>query len=426
MKKIMILILLVNSLFAHAQWSDITPKQWGSGGWPQMLDSLNFYCITGDTVSPWQAMIIKTEDGGKSWTELCRSFTSPVELINDYIVLSKDSVVVFTHLKNIYVASDSGKTFQQLTNVPTGLQGIIGRYNFYSKFSKTIFIMTYNAGVYAQYKTEDFGQSWLPLNSDEPGKFAISQLNFINSKVGYSIGADFILFKTTDNGSNWIKVGSVPSSSGTFMKMQFVTESIGFYGNIYGIYKTTDGGKSWTKKIKGIYEINSSCWPTDMYFSDENNGWVVTYCGGSYHYYRTEDGGLNWGRLEFSLSSCKMAYITGFDKNNLTLWPYNGAKCVYRTNNGGGPYSGVNEKPDVENSIRIFPNPANNTLTISLNRETIKHAKAFIINLQGQTLLQSELVGKENSLDISNLPAGVYFVKVVDENGVWIEKVVKE
>ena len=143
-------------------------------------------------------------------------------------------------------------------------------------------------------------------------------------------------------------------------------------------------------------------------------------------YFISEDGGLNWGRLEFSLSSCKMAYITGFDKNNLTLWPYNGAKCVYRTNNGGGPYSGVNEKPDVENSIRIFPNPANNTLTISLNRETIKHAKAFIINLQGQTLLQSELVGKENSLDISNLPAGVYFVKVVDENGVWIEKVVKE
>jgi len=52
-------------------------------------------------------------------------------------------------------------------------------------------------------------------------------------------------------------------------------------------------------------------------------------------------------------------------------------------------------------------------------------SKMEIINLQGQYLLKQDLKEPENIIDISTLAKGIYFVKVVDEKGVWVGKVVK-
>ncbi|MGB0402910.1 MAG: choice-of-anchor V domain-containing protein [Salibacteraceae bacterium] len=58
------------------------------------------------------------------------------------------------------------------------------------------------------------------------------------------------------------------------------------------------------------------------------------------------------------------------------------------------------------NSIRVFPNPAKNSISI----EGINNAEFTIVNLNGQTVL-SGLTGS-GSIDISELNTGIYFFQV--------------
>ena len=74
-----------------------------------------------------------------------------------------------------------------------------------------------------------------------------------------------------------------------------------------------------------------------------------------------------------------------------------------------------------ENSFSIYPNPANQTLTIS----AVNNINAInVTNVVGQTVIYQQYNSKEKvELDIRYLPVGVYFVKV---NGVYMQRVVKE
>ncbi|MDL2313070.1 T9SS type A sorting domain-containing protein [Bacteroidales bacterium OttesenSCG-928-B11] len=69
-------------------------------------------------------------------------------------------------------------------------------------------------------------------------------------------------------------------------------------------------------------------------------------------------------------------------------------------------------------NISLFPNPAQSTITISTT-ETIRNIELY--NLSGQ------LLGTYNQtvINVSHLPAGVYFVKITMENGSVTRKVVK-
>lgn len=68
--------------------------------------------------------------------------------------------------------------------------------------------------------------------------------------------------------------------------------------------------------------------------------------------------------------------------------------------------------------IEIYPNPAKGQLTLSLG-ET---AMVQIINLQGQTVMDFSISG-EKTVDVSQLPAGIYFVKVLGSKA-HVQKVV--
>ena len=72
--------------------------------------------------------------------------------------------------------------------------------------------------------------------------------------------------------------------------------------------------------------------------------------------------------------------------------------------------NGINEY--VNNSLEglLFPNPAENKISIKLNSAI---SKIEILDSKGQLIL----LQKDNSIDISNLPSGIYFVKVFTENG---------
>ena len=79
-----------------------------------------------------------------------------------------------------------------------------------------------------------------------------------------------------------------------------------------------------------------------------------------------------------------------------------------------GPLTGINENFGPFASLIISPNPAHNNCQISglKNPTTIK-----LLNIQGQHLRTFQTSEPAMSIDISNIPAGIYWLQFSDVLG---------
>ena len=69
-------------------------------------------------------------------------------------------------------------------------------------------------------------------------------------------------------------------------------------------------------------------------------------------------------------------------------------------------------------NVQIYPNPAHQHLNIVLDYPTTETVSFTCYNALGQALLQSQKAAGEQQyqLDISNLPAGIYFLQLETAN----------
>ncbi|MBR7021919.1 MAG: T9SS type A sorting domain-containing protein, partial [Bacteroidales bacterium] len=86
---------------------------------------------------------------------------------------------------------------------------------------------------------------------------------------------------------------------------------------------------------------------------------------------------------------------------------------------------GVEE--NVGDSFVVYPNPTNGVLTVSMrlpqcDSPTTGQTKYLIINLMGQTILQGSISAENQQIDISSLPAGMYFISVDGETVKFVVK----
>jgi len=74
--------------------------------------------------------------------------------------------------------------------------------------------------------------------------------------------------------------------------------------------------------------------------------------------------------------------------------------------------------------VRIYPNPTTGELRVESGELRVDSIEIF--DLFGKTCNVSRVTCNENEMDISFLPAGIYFLRITTENGVIVRKVVKE
>jgi hypothetical protein len=73
----------------------------------------------------------------------------------------------------------------------------------------------------------------------------------------------------------------------------------------------------------------------------------------------------------------------------------------------------------VENTIRIYPNPA--TDVVHLNNVNSKIKSVRLCNLQGKLIQESFT----NDFSVTNLPAGIYYISVQTDKSTFTSKLVK-
>ena len=178
--------------------------------------------------------------------------------------------------------------------------------------------------------------------------------------------------------------------------------------------RTTSGGATVTKAIKTTRR--------------RLNSWLrLSRTGNSVLAYYSRNGG-NWEYVGNATLSAAGGYYVGL----ATTTSKTGKARNYTLDNvsvGGVPYRLADMQADAL-QVQAFPNPFSDRLSLDISTANAETAEVLMINQLGQvvkreslTLMEGEL---QHALDLSQLSAGVYFLRVRAGEEVTTVKVVKE
>jgi hypothetical protein len=90
------------------------------------------------------------------------------------------------------------------------------------------------------------------------------------------------------------------------------------------------------------------------------------------------------------------------------------------------PPQGLASSYDNHESIFIYPNPSNTNISVVLSALPSTITLLTISNTNGQQLITHLIIESKTEIDIKHLPAGIYIIKVWNDNDVMIRKVIKK
>jgi hypothetical protein len=82
---------------------------------------------------------------------------------------------------------------------------------------------------------------------------------------------------------------------------------------------------------------------------------------------------------------------------------------------------GVNE---LMKQIEIFPNPTNGI--VQINADLGGRKELTVMNISGVIVLKDSFLNKKKTLDFSNLPTGMYLIKITSKEGNLTQRIIKE
>ncbi len=162
------------------------------------------------------------------------------------------------------------------------------------------------------------------------------------NNVAYAAGSqntqnsEGVIIKTVDGGETWNTIYPTSGTSPSFEKIEFITEDKGFAVGYDIFLKTEDGGATWTDITVGtdVYLYKS------LTFFDENIGITAALLNTSPYFemYRTTDGGETWTPTSSidNAGSYSMAYA-----DETTLFSVGNNELISKSTDGGDTWTQI-------------------------------------------------------------------------------------
>ena len=218
-------------------------------------------------------------------------------------------------------------------------------------------------------RSEDGGLSWNPLSlgvQGAVGSIAVDRTDpatlyaAVNSGSPYSSGPADGIYRSSDGGASWSRVYTPPASENGFGKVSAIVSTdaaviaavheqggcvLDFcIAAIGSVLRSTDRGETWQTGSPNFRARVFVADPRDgstIYAGAETSGSVFTGYGGG-GVYRSSDGGATWW-LALRGSLIDSLAIDPFDSR--TVYASNNLNGVYKTTDGGATWENVSEQP---------------------------------------------------------------------------------
>lgn len=330
-------------------------------------------------------------------------------------------------------STDGGYSFMYATN---GISGS-DRFNW---MSPVVFNpnnpQTLYFGSNKLYKSTNHAANWTAISSDlsnGPGQYnqtygTISTISVskINGEVIYAGTDDANVWVTQNGGGNWTKISDeLPERWVTRVAADPFDEAtayVTFSGYRYDeylphIFRTTDFGQTWEDISGDLPEAPI-------------NDVIVDPTLDSALYIATDMGvfvswnlGQNWGLMGEGLPNVPVCDLTFHDELR-TLFAATYGRSMFKIN--VDQFVGTNEIGLAKQEMLIYPNPANDYIEIRLSQPTTIFSYE-ILGADGKTIISGKTGAQHfNRVNISQIPDGLYFVKMIGENENAVSRFIKK
>jgi len=258
------------------------------------------------------ASIAVTTNGGNTWINKDRP-----DFLNSFYNITGAH---YTQLNKMYFAVSNGTIYRSVDQGTT-LDPVFSDFNFpmndvVGVGNDTVYAVGYNSSATAATRKTSIFRSYnnavtwqafdvVPASGTTTAAANLSNMTFPSRNFGYVCGTRNGVYKTTNGGTTWTSINPFPAlneavNGSTFVSYTdissindstvFVVGNMFTTTNVRRVYKTTNYGATWTDISSNINTLLPSGNMLAVLFSDANNGYVA----GSNVLFVTNNGGTSW------------------------------------------------------------------------------------------------------------------------------------
>jgi len=375
-----LLFLVIN---LSAQWEQVTSVPFGGNNYSLAVSGNNIYHGT-------HFGLFYSSDNGTTWSTInfggVDSCVKVVGLDANYIYLG-------TPAEGVFVSTDAGLTWEVRNNGLTNLS-----VHYFTIMGSSVFVAT-ESGVFV---SDNQGIQWTATNNGITNTNIRALTNLNGVLFAGSDGGG--VYVSTNNGQNWaVKNNGLGS---WYIAHLFVFDFKVFVGTDNGLYFSSDNGNNWQNAGLNTYSkvLSSTSTNNSIYVGTDGQG-VYYSANGEETWTEWNDGFQN--KNVYSLAICGEEVFAGVCCG-FGLWKREQLSV------------GIAEKSTPGNLV-VFPNPSNGIITIT----NAIGSKIRVLNTIGITVTYFDNL-QENTINLSQLSDGIYFVNIENPGNVIINrKVVK-
>lgn len=420
MRKLILILgaLLFINTASFAQWNLY------NSGVPYSLFSVDFLNAHTGVACGQGGTIIRTTDGGDSWTPVYQD----IEIWLNKIKFTPVGVFAVGKGGVILRSTNNGVTWTTSRAFSDDLHLL--RDIAYQACDGWLFTVGF-AGTF--YLSTDCGDTWLTRHHINKTMHSIAFSPDIQNNFGGIIaGTDGSVWRTANSGYNWL-----PVNTGRFDYMNSVKYTSNTHALIVGnngtIMKSSNNGFSWSLvnhslTTQHLRDLDAFRHP---FFSNNPSLTKVTVCGDNGKIITSDDGGMTFsdqlgGDTRHLYGVSLRTYSAGIIVGEIGS-AVSGA-MLFSLNNGASNISQIGSSiPEKFELSQNYPNPFNPSTKINFSLPVKGQAELTVFDMSGKMI--SKLVSAylnagmyEYEFDASYLASGTYFYKLVTNDFVQTKK----
>jgi photosystem II stability/assembly factor-like uncharacterized protein len=388
--------LLATSLSAQITWHPISaPTQ-------TQLNCISFGTNQVGFIGGNDSVFMKSIDGGKTWNRLALSIAFTTNMRNVIALQFLDAqngYILVGPYGGLYSTSDGGVTW--ISEQPNQTN-MCFKSSLYFRNAQNGFVggsMCFQGATIANL-TNGIWDTVAVVGGWDASQ-QIQAFDFRNNLLGLAVGSQSTIFRTTDGGATWDSVYASPDTL-NLTDVAFINDTL-----VYATYATTglegalvsfDGGLTWQRD----FDLATFAYPS---FDAALNVAGRPYFGGR----------VSWGNGGIIFNQTSTWWNYALVPQRIHALALHSDSTVFAVGDSG--YVAVNRLPAsigiAENEVAqvsVYPNPAQNTITLSVPEKAIGEA-LYIFDMRGACVLKTTISEQNQQIDLAELARGAYILR---------------